>query len=440
VRKVEAGQPSPARQQMGRARRWKPVLEGPLRERALAVTYSIAESLRRRALREASLSGGTAGLAILYAYLARARSGYGDQEIAMKFLSKAGGAMAATRMSPFFFGGFTGIAWVVADLERRLFDSESEDVCQAIDEALGVYLSRPSWREEYDLVSGLVGYGVYALERLPQKSAVHCLKLVVSRLEEIAEHTKSGITWHTAPELLPVATRKDFPLGYYDLGLAHGVPGVIALLGHVCAIRDKRLEAMRAKARLLLEGAVSWLLAQQPADRTHPFPYYTGPGMPPIPSRVAWCYGDLGIAVALLSAARCVRKRTWEREALLIGRRVAARPAEQSGVVDCGLCHGAAGAGHLFNRLFQATGEKCFSTAARFWFKRLLEMRRPNQAIAGFFALMPAPRNPNEKQLIAAPGILEGAAGVALALLAATTTIEPKWDRILLLSGRSGPA
>jgi len=436
VRKVEAGQPSPARQQMGRVRRWKPVLEGRPREHALAVTYSIAKNLRKRAIKEASLAGGTAGLAVLYAYLARARSGYGDQEIAMKFLDKAGGAVAATRMSPFFFGGFTGIAWVVAHLDGWLLNSDGEDACQAVDEALGIYLSQPSWRWDYDLVSGLVGYGVYALERLPQHSAVHCLELVVSRLEEIAEHTDQGVTWHTAPELLPEITRKDFPKGYYNLGLAHGVPGVIALLGLACVTRDKGLEAVRAKARLLLEGAVSWLLAQQPADRAEPFPYYTGTGISSTPARVGWCYGDLGIAVALLGAARCVRKRTWEREALLIGRRVAARPANESGVVDCGLCHGAAGAGHLFNRLFQATGERCFSAAARFWFKRLLEMRRPNQGIAGFFALIPAPRNPNEKQLIAAPGVLEGAAGIALALLAATTPIEPKWDRMLMLSGQ----
>jgi len=436
VRKVEAGQPSPARQQMGRVRRWKPVLEGRPRERALAVTYSIAKNLRKRAIKEASLAGGTAGLAILYAYLARARSGYGDQEIAMKFLDKAGGAVAATRMSPFFFGGFTGVAWAVAHLEQRLVDSDSEDACQVIDEALKIHLNFSPWQGDYDLVSGLVGYGVYALERLPRKSAVDCLKLVVSRLEEIAEHTKSGITWHTAPELLPDSTRKDFPLGYYNLGLAHGVPGVIALLGHVCATRDKRLQPARAKSRLLLEEAVSWLLAQQPADRTQPFPYHIASGIPFTPSRVAWCYGDLGIAVALLGAARCVRKLTWEREALLIGRRVAARLPEQSGVVDCGLCHGAAGVGHIFNRLFQATGQARFAAAARFWFKRTLEMRRSDQGIAGFVAFMPNPKRPNERQWIAAPGILEGAAGIALALLAATTPIEPKWDRILMLSGQ----
>ena len=119
----------------------------------------------------------------------------------------------------------------------------------------------------------------------------------------------------------------------------------------------------------------------------------------------------------------------------MIARRAAERPAEQSGVRDCGLCHGAAGVGHIFNRLFQATGEASLAAAARFWFERTLEMRHPDQDIAGFAAFMPDPEHPDSHSWIAAPGILEGAAGIGLALLAATTPIEPEWDRMLMLSG-----
>jgi lantibiotic biosynthesis protein len=37
-------------------------------------------------------------------------------------------------------------------------------------------------------------------------------------------------------------------------------------------------------------------------------------------------------------------------------------------------------------------------------------------------------------------GLLEGAAGVALVLLAATTSVEPAWDRMFLVSApRPGP-
>jgi len=209
---------------------------------------------------------------------------------------------------------------------------------------------------------------------------------------------------------------------------------VIALLGHVCATGDERLHDARQKARPLLDGAVAWLLAQEPTDRTQSFPCWVGPGISPKPTRLAWCYGDLGIAVALLQAARGVGETAWEREALRIARRCAGRPVEQSGVRDSGLCHGTAGVGHLFNRLFQATGEEALREAARFWFARTLELRQADKAIAGFPALISDPERPEEKRWVADPGILTGAAGIALALLAATTDVEPEWDRMMLES------
>jgi lantibiotic biosynthesis protein len=412
-------------------RKWKRVLNGRLREHALEATYAIAENLPERRLKDASLCQGKAGLAIFYTYLAETRSGYSDEKRALQFLHQAADAVARQRMSPGFFGGFTGVAWVMEHLEGRLLESDGEDPNQAIDEALKVHLTLSPWRGDYDLITGLVGIGVYTLARLPRQTACDCLESVIDRLDETAERTTPGITWFTAPELLSPYLRKLCPKGHYNVGLAHGVPGVITLLGQVCATADKRLRAARAKARPLLDGAVAWLLAQQPQDRTQSFPYWIGPAVPLTPSRLAWCYGDLGIAAALLRAARCVKEPAWEREALMIARRAAERSANKSDVKDCGLCHGAAGVAHLFNRLFQATDEPWLGAAARFWFERTLEMRRPNRGVAGFAAF----RRRGKKRWIAAPGILEGAAGIGLALLAATTPIEPKWDRMLMLSG-----
>jgi len=418
--------------------KWEPLLKEPLRSEALAVVDLIAESLRRRVIKKAALANGSAGLAILFDYLSEAQRGNREKQIARKFLDQAADAVATTRMSPSFFGGFTGVAWAVAHLERRCWpDRDGEDSNQLIDEALKLYLSQKPWEEDYDLIRGLVGYGVYAVERLPKRSAIDCLTLVVKRLSEIAKRTRAGVTWHTAPELLPKAGNEDLPLGYYNLGLAHGVPGVIAFLSQVCATDDKRLRDTCAKARQLLQGAVTWVLRQRPADRSQSYPCFVGPGISPMPAHAGWFYGDLGIASALLTAARCVNEPAWEGQAVVIARRAAVRPAEQWEVVDCGLCCGAAGVGHLFNRLFQATGEARFSAAARFWFKRTLAERHQSKGIAGFVACSVGRSGPNEKRWIAAPGILHGAAGIALALLAATTSIEPEWDRILLLSRRS---
>ena len=87
----------------------------------------------------------------------------------------------------------------------------------------------------------------------------------------------------------------------------------------------------------------------------------------------------------------------------------------------------ASGASHLFNRLFQATGDAEFKRAADTWYGHTLAMRN-SQPIAGF------PRGlPINQTMTWDPGadLLTGAAGVALALHAAISSIEPAWDRLL---------
>src|SRR5262249_56737890 len=63
------------------------------------------------------------------------------------------------------------------------------------------------------------------------------------------------------------------------------------------------------------------------------------------PARLAWCYGDPGVAAALLGAARSVAEPAWGREARAIARRAARRPFEQGAVRDAALGPGAAGPG-----------------------------------------------------------------------------------------------
>ncbi len=106
----------------------------------------------------------------------------------------------------------------------------------------------------------------------------------------------------------------------------------------------------------------------------------------------------------------------WDREALAFARRATGWGIADPGVVNPGLRQGAAGIAHLCNRLFQATGEEPFADAARTGFGRVLETRRRDEGIGGFKA---------------DPGFLNGAAGLGLALLAAISSQEPAWDRLL---------
>jgi lantibiotic modifying enzyme len=164
--------------------------------------------------------------------------------------------------------------------------------------------------------------------------------------------------------------------------------------------------------RDLLEQAVEVMAALRPRpdqpldssqDRSQDF--YTGR------AGVVWTVEHLRSR-----RADAVGEVPWDREALAFARRAAGRGAADSGVVNPGLRQGAAGIAHLCNRLFQATGEEPFADAARAGFGRVLETRRRDEGIGGFKA---------------DPGFLNGAAGIGLALLAAISSVEPAWDRLL---------
>jgi len=415
---------------------WRPLLEGAIAKEAAKAARDVAAEIgaqrrqrsgtKRRP--EPSLAGGAAGIAVLYAYLGQAGPGGRYEAVSRQLLEEAADAVGSVTMAPSLYGGFVGVAWAVAHLERNSSGSNGGESTEAVDEALKGYLNRRGWQGDYDLVSGLAGFGVYALERLPAPAAVACLEGVIDRLGETAERVPGGVTWHTAPQLLPPQQRELCPRGYYNFGLAHGVPGVIAVLGAACAAGVRR-----RKARRLLDGAVTWLLRQRRKDRRGSrFPAWVTPGGKSESCRSAWCYGDPGLAAALFCAARSAGEPAWEREALEIARGAATRPPDEAGVVDAGLCHGAAGLGHVFNRMYQATGDATLHRAARFWFERTLALRRPGRGVGGFSAL--GAREDGTRYWEDDPGLLTGAAGIALALLAATTTVEPEWDRMLLVS------
>lgn len=419
--------------------RWRPLLNGDLVSRASSLVDQIAAVLAKIDPKSSSgtlewqrydpsMYSGLAGIALFFSYLDEARPGEGFGDTALYLLEGAIDELNASFSAPSLYAGFPGVGWVSEHLDGWIFEHEEGDSGAEIAAGLRQYLSCSPWKRDYDLINGLVGIGVYALERLPRAGAEECLSLVVSRLDEIDEEGPQGLTWLTPPHLMTTDLQREFPSGNYNLGLAHGVPGVIAFLGKTCAAGFAS-----EQVNLLLEGSVSWLLAQkmQNTDKSV-FSDVVAPNIKPWPSRLAWCYGDLGISVALLSAARAIGKKEWEQEALSLARGAAHRSPRDKTVIDAGLCHGAAGVAHLFNRLFQATNEALFADAARLWFERVMTMQQPGKGLAGFLAWL----SDQTGQLAwrEDPGFLTGIAGIGLALLAATTSIEPNWDRLLLAS------
>jgi class I lanthipeptide synthase len=411
---------------------WQPLLEGDDAVAAQGVIDDIAAALALDAVipSQPYLSGGSAGRALFYGYLSEVWPDRHFDTLAMTHLERAIDQTAELSMRAGLYSGFTGIAWVTEHLQAGLIDDD-DDPNLAVDELLCDYLATTPWPDDYDVISGLAGCGIYGLERMPRATGREILTRVVERLHELAVRDGAGTSWHRKPEFLLPEGRVRSPDGFYDLGTAHGVPGVLAVLaGALAAGVAEQL------ARPLLEGAWQWMMANRlPAGAETTYAYSISE-RPPVPARSAWCYGDPGVACAMYSAARRLEDPAWIADALVIARRAAVRPMDRCGCMDAGLCHGTAGLALLYNRLWHETGETIFADAARRWYQQTIERRQPGRGVAGFQAYYPGAGTGPSTDWVDDRSFLTGAEGIGLALLAAISTVEPAWDRLLLASLR----
>jgi len=402
-------------------RGWLPLITDPDRRAAIAavIVDVVAQITDWRRAHEAT-SENEADYATLRIYTATDDTVPDPDDEAGQALAAAVTGIA-TSSSPALFGGAARVAFAVGHLSGG---EDADLACEMIERSLLRFIETPS--ASYDLISGYVGIAVPVLQRIadgkPSPSSEPLARGILGHLERLARRTPAGLSWHTPPELLPPWQAELAPAGYTNLGLAHGIPGVVAILARYIAAD---LDA--ARARTLLDGAVAYLRSVAQPRVGSRYPAWL-PTTGESTSRVAWCYGDLGVAVALMSAATITGRADWRADALELAHGMAARPFEASQAIDTGLCHGAAGVAHLFNRLAQASGDDGLTRAADAWFGHTLAMRR-SEPIAGFPRAVPAGGVIGYE-----PGadLLTGATGVALALHAAISPIEPAWDQLLL--------
>jgi hypothetical protein len=252
------------------------------------------------------------------------------------------------------------------------------------------------------------------------------LQQIVNSLKTSAVAFDDGKAWYTPPQRLPDSQRKRNPEGYFNLGVAHGVPGVAQFLSDL-------IEAGAAPANTteLLHDCISWLLAKRrPVSSPTLFSSWYVPGEADSgDSRLGWCYGDLGITVVLDRIASQLGDTALAASVDELADRCARWPMERASIVDAGLCHGAIGVAHIFNVMSQRRVNPRCEQAAAYWYEYGLRLRRPGTGVAGYIAWRPDPSVPNGDA-----SFLAGAVGIGLGLQAAISNVTPRWDQRLMLS------
>ncbi|MFD8595954.1 lanthionine synthetase C family protein [Kitasatospora sp. NPDC059646] len=393
-----------------------------------------------------SLAQGSTGQALLCAQLHSCFPGEGWDRAGHAHLSRSVAAVERRGGAPSgVFAGLSGVALTAELLGggrhyrslRTVLDGHIAVACLAQAAALSAR-DAPSRAggvpvSAFDLISGLSGIATYLLppgtDRPPHPALPHVLRALVGLA--LAEGPPPA--WYTPAALLHDEDQaRTYPLGNLNCGLAHGIPGPLALMA-LASRQGVEVEGLTAAIRVLAR----WLVAHRENDAAGPnwpavVPLVDGghgptEGRADRPTRTAWCYGSPGIARALWLAGRALREEDLCCTAVEAMEAVYRRPVRERLIDSPTLCHGVAGLLQVTLRFACDTGLPVFTAAAAELTEQILAQVDPRRPM-GIAAVEPG------GNLVDQPGFLDGAGGVALVLLAAATAREPTWDRALALS------
>jgi class I lanthipeptide synthase len=397
-----------------------------------------------------SIAQGNAGLGLLWAYLDACFPDQGWDIVGKTHLEVA--ARSAERSPSFgtgLFSGLSGLAFAAWQLSRggvryrRLLATLDKAIAgDTIPLALQVRASDGLSVGQFDVISGLSGVGAYLLCRQEQNGgAAVALAHTADALIAITTRNALPPPWHTPVHLLfDDPARETYPHGNLNCGLAHGAPGILAFLALVRLSGrsfDRLDDAIVAIGdwlcanRLDDEWGVNWPTAVHlegaetaAGPRLRQGDPATTPGGT---SRTAWCYGSPGVARALWLAGRALDRRDYRDLATSAMEATFRRPIPVRRIDSPTFCHGVSGLLAIAMRFARETGSPLFVEQSQTLVQQLLDGFDPDSRL-GFRNI--EYRNNKTDQ----PGLLDGAAGVAIVLLAAATGIEPSWDRAFLLS------
>ncbi|MCJ8152511.1 hypothetical protein MKJ01_01900 [Chryseobacterium sp. SSA4.19] len=275
-------------------------------------------------------------------------------------------------------------------------------------------------KNEYDLFTGLIGLGIYFLEI----KRLDIVSKIVSYIDQIKYENSDSYYW------IDNITKEE---NICDLGLAHGLPSIIFFLSD-CYLNN----CERDLCKNLINGASKYLIQlyeeNKSADHIFPSKINVVSGQKYPSNRLAWCYGDLSVAICLWKAYSVLNNEFLREISLKILLNSSKIRFENSGIffsnskmhIDTGFCHGTSGVAHIFNKFYRIIDIPELKEASQYWMKLTINELEKGAKF---------PLNIREDTWTEHPGLLEGISGVGMVLLDYQHPQKAKnWDKIYLMN------
>ena len=318
--------------------------------------------------------------------------------------------------------GLAGIGWMFQHLcDKGWLQADTNILLEDFDKFLPTIMLHHLSKGQIDFLHEATGIAYYFFSRhRDNQAATQVLNYYAAQMHQLAEKNDNSIKWET------IIDHKKNEKGY-NISLSHGMASIVAMLSKLYTVDNlgsPQLENM-------ISDSVNYILEQEIDVQKH------GSFFPSVAlesshethgSRLAWCYGDLGMA--LYQAGNTLNRQDWIDKAvnILVYAAEKRRDLAQNSVVDACLCHGTSGIALVFCRMWRNTRLPEFKRAADHWIEQTLKMARFEDGLAGYKIWH------GKDGFVNQTGLLEGIAGIGLALTSYAYDMDPTWDQCLLLS------
>ena len=318
-----------------------------------------------------------------------------------------------------YCSGIAGIGWAIEHLANEGFiEMENTNILEGFDNFLFNILKSDIKHGNYDYLHGAIGTALY-FSNTGNKKKKSIISDFLEELDKNAVKENGSVKWTSV-------TNSDKGIEGVNMGLSHGMASIIAFL----AINLKKGICLE-KSELLLSGAVNFMFDQQQDLNKYMsyFPNNVEPGLEGENSRMAWCYGDPGIAWALYLAGLSSQNEEIKNKAVEILLHSAKRKNHEKNMIfDAGICHGTAGLALIFMQAWRYTGIDTFMDTAKYWIECSLKMNNHENSYAGYSVWH------GDKGWNPEAGILEGISGIGMMLMEVLSEDEGPWLQSILLS------
>lgn len=329
--------------------------------------------------------------------------------------------MIVTREEQYSFcSGLAGELYLFDFLrEARIVDIDISIFQSKLEEYLLLRMRQNTQLNKYDFMHGALGIGLYFLKHKTNNTEILELVNYLYNTAEI-DNNSNTFKWNS------IIDYEKNNLGY-NLSMSHGISSIIIFL-----LRTLNSGIFDVKINRMLTGAVNYIFSQQKdlSQFGSFFPNYIPLDQQELTtkSRLAWCYGDLGIGVALWQAGKILEDINLKNKGLdILLQSTNRKKIKENFIIDPGICHGTIGVAMIYRRMFIDTRLKEFEMANLYWLNQTLKMANFKDGLAGFKSLI-------HNEWKCDYSLLTGISGIGLVLISYMDNNTQNWDELFLLS------